>query len=190
MDWALYREALILEEAGKLEEAILALKKLVGTSSDPGENSLPYLEIANCLRGLGRHGEAREYLRKAYETFGEDHRYYPNVMFIDASIEEEVGNYDAGLEKLDSIIKSFPDFLTNSLRKHKADTMRWNSHRERGALGGERLIRDKVLPRSRSLREVQILGRIVNVCRREGRPFLASEPPAHQVRRSCLHARN
>src|SRR5579863_6520524 len=113
MDWALYREALILEEAGKLEEAILALKKLVGTSSDPGENSLPYLEIANCLRGLGRHGEAREYLRKAYETFGEDHRYYPNVMFIDASIEEEVGNYDAGLEKLDSIIKSFPDFLTN-----------------------------------------------------------------------------
>ena len=57
--------------------------------------------------------------------------------------------------------------------------MRWNRHCERIALGGERLIRDEILPHSRRLREGEILWRIVNVRCREGRPFRAGESPAH-----------
>jgi tetratricopeptide (TPR) repeat protein len=114
MNWEKYQETVLLEEAGKYAEAISQLQKLIDTSPDPVDNYLVFIGIANCLRQMGQPEEAREFVRKSYDVLGEKNHYYPSVMFIDACIDQEVGNWQGALAKLDSILERFPSVLQDA----------------------------------------------------------------------------
>jgi tetratricopeptide (TPR) repeat protein len=113
MDWDKYAEAMNLNEAGKIDEALSMLHRLVGTSEDCAENHVVLIGIANCLRRLRRYDEARTYVHKAYAVLGKQHHFYPGVMFIEASIEDDQRHFKRAVERLDALLKEYPAVLTD-----------------------------------------------------------------------------
>jgi tetratricopeptide (TPR) repeat protein len=105
MNWQKYQEAMDLQEAGHAREALQLLQELDGTANDPAELGAWFAGITNCTRLLHRTDEAREFVKKAYKVLEKNNPSYPEINFVDALIEEAVGNWKKALEKFDSILE-------------------------------------------------------------------------------------
>ncbi|NDQ55639.1 MAG: tetratricopeptide repeat protein [Acidipila sp.] len=113
MDWPRMDRIRDLQSAGRNEEALSELASLENTSTNPEDNAVVWMAMANCLRFLRRPDEARGPIRSAYSVLGKTSYMYPRIMLIDALLEESHGNWKAELEKLDEILEKHAAVLQN-----------------------------------------------------------------------------
>lgn len=113
LDWARYKNASDLLEAGDTKRALDIFHSLIGTSEEATDIDLVYCGIANCLRQAGRPSDAREYVEKALQALGSTHYYYPRTLFLDASIYDDLGERAKVVSILDLITSRYPYVLTD-----------------------------------------------------------------------------
>jgi len=111
MDWQRYQQAMALEENGKAEEALTILRDLEGAWTDPAESAAWFVGMANCLRLLHQYDQAREVVARAYKVLDKNNPSFPELIFADVCIDEDVGNWKKALKKLDLILERYRDIL-------------------------------------------------------------------------------
>jgi tetratricopeptide (TPR) repeat protein len=113
MDWEAFEPVKSLMGSGRTQEALSKLNELVNEVGDPSEGAIVRMTIAHCLRTLGRLEEARKSLAEAYSILDPGSEAYPRVMFVEALVEEDGGNWQQELNKLDEILGEYKDVLLN-----------------------------------------------------------------------------
>jgi tetratricopeptide (TPR) repeat protein len=128
MDWDKYGNAIALHETGRTQEAILQLQSLEGTSSDPEENALVFLAIANCLRQRSKLHEAQLSLNNAFSVLTKASKLYPRVLFVEALLHEAKGDWKGELERLNYVSEQFAPLL----QEDEHEDLRGEVSRHRG----------------------------------------------------------
>ncbi len=114
MDRNHYDRAMVLEASGRMEDAVAELRELIRSTDNPAGDGLAFVVIADVLRELGHHEEARKFVNQVCNILTKKDEQYPYIMYVDACIDEELQDWKSALAKLDLILKQYSGLLEST----------------------------------------------------------------------------
>ena len=113
MNTRLFEEAVSLRDSGRMQEAILAFRRLARSTADPQERGSIVLNEAACFVKLGRPTEARQRMRDAIPLLPDTDEFKLLLEFYDAVLCVQEGDSEGAVRKMGKILDAHQNLLAS-----------------------------------------------------------------------------